>query len=272
MLANRVVRTVCVGSDEDLQRLAREMESKRTKFLSKNVGGSWEGSQEDMFFGALVTLVRNGLTDEDPALKGAYLNSYQRLVGIVVQEVGTRSTPASEMILSSFLAWEREIRKELTEPAWESRPPDLVGSWALEAAGWDGLSDIPVDGSEMEDLGLNDLVVTFGKDGTVQVPVEKGVGLEWRVEPGPTHLDTIYFEMIPAAPTASASSEAGAGGGTTLSYTGYVDRGARIEARFSKRFVKMTGRMTSEVRGQKRPSTRFSMRLVERGEAKGLAA
>lgn len=34
-------------------------------------------SQEDMFFGALVTLVRNGLTDEDPALKGAYLNSYQ---------------------------------------------------------------------------------------------------------------------------------------------------------------------------------------------------
>ena len=30
-----------------------------------------------MFFGALVTLVRNGLTDEDPALKGAYLNSYQ---------------------------------------------------------------------------------------------------------------------------------------------------------------------------------------------------
>lgn len=34
-------------------------------------------SQEDMFFGSLVTLVRNGLTDEDPALKGAYLNSYQ---------------------------------------------------------------------------------------------------------------------------------------------------------------------------------------------------
>ena len=47
----------------------------------------------------------------------------QRLVGIVVQEVGTRSTPASEMILSSFLAWEREIRKELTEPAWEVSVP-----------------------------------------------------------------------------------------------------------------------------------------------------
>lgn len=43
----------------------------------------------------------------------------QRLMGIVVQEVGTRSTPASEMVLKSFLAWEREIRKELTEPAWQ---------------------------------------------------------------------------------------------------------------------------------------------------------
>lgn len=30
-----------------------------------------------MFYSALVTLVRNGLTDEDPALHGAYLNSYQ---------------------------------------------------------------------------------------------------------------------------------------------------------------------------------------------------
>lgn len=53
-------------------------------------------------------------------------------------------------------------------------------------------------GSEMEDMGLNDLVVAFRKDGTVQVPPEAGVGLQWRVEPGPTHLDTVYFEMIPA--------------------------------------------------------------------------
>lgn len=30
-----------------------------------------------MFYEALVRLVRNGLTDEDPALHGAYLNAYQ---------------------------------------------------------------------------------------------------------------------------------------------------------------------------------------------------
>lgn len=47
------------------------------------------------------------------------LHLAQRLMGIVVQEVGTRSTPASEMVIKSFLSWEREIRKELTEPAWE---------------------------------------------------------------------------------------------------------------------------------------------------------
>lgn len=68
----------------------------------------------------------------------------------------------------------------------------------------------------MEDLGLNDLVVTFGKDGTVQVPVEKGVGLGWRVEPGPTHLDTIYFDMIPAAPMVRCREGVREGGGGEL--------------------------------------------------------
>lgn len=86
----------------------------------------------------------------------------------------------------------------------------------MEAAGWDGLSDLPVDGAEMEDLGLNDLVVSFRKDGTVQVPVEKGVGLEWRVEPGPTHLDTVYFEMIPAAPKVGRTFARGGGRGRGL--------------------------------------------------------
>lgn len=97
------------------------MESKHNKFMTKCFGkGSWQGTQEDMFYHALINLVKNGLTDEGvPALSGAYLNSYQRLMGILVQEVGTRSTPASEMVLKSFLAWEREIRKELTEPAWK---------------------------------------------------------------------------------------------------------------------------------------------------------
>lgn len=102
------------------------MDSKHAKFLSKYSGKDWEGTQEDMFYDALINLVRHGLTDEGvPALSGAYLNSYERLMGILVQEVGTRSTPASKMVLKSFLAWEREIRKELTEPAWQVRVRDV---------------------------------------------------------------------------------------------------------------------------------------------------
>lgn len=85
-------------------------------------------------------------------------------------------------------------------PKPQSNPPDLVGSWALDTMGWDGLNDLPGDGLEVEDYGLHDLVVAFRKDGRVQVPAEAGLGLQWRVEPGPTHLDTVYFEMIPSAP------------------------------------------------------------------------
>ena len=38
----------------------------------------------------------------------------------------------------------------------------------------------------------------------------------------------------------SAAPAAASEGGEVLSYTGYVDRGARIEARFSKRPVKVS--------------------------------
>lgn len=82
-----------------------------------------------------------------------------------------------------------------------------MGSWALESAGWDSLSDLPAGDLEMDDYGLKDLVVAFRKDGRVQVPTEAGVGLEWRVEPGPTHLDTVYFEMVPAAPKVCKNTE-----------------------------------------------------------------
>lgn len=65
----------------------------------------------------IVSFLPHSITHE--ALHTCTRRFAQRLMGIVVQEVGTRSTPASEMVLKSFLAWEREIRKELTEPAWE---------------------------------------------------------------------------------------------------------------------------------------------------------
>jgi len=40
-------------------------------------------------------------------------------------------------------------------------------------------------------------------------------GLQWRLDPGPTHLDTCTFQVV---------SE----DGTVLQYRGFIDRGARL--------------------------------------------
>lgn len=53
-------------------------------------------------------------------------------------------------------------------------------------------------------------------------------GLRWRLDPGPTHLDTCTFQVL---------SEDGA----ILQYKGFVDRGSRLEARVSKRSVTIQG-------------------------------
>ena len=53
-------------------------------------------------------------------------------------------------------------------------------------------------------------------------------GLRWRLDPGPTHLDTCTFQVL-------------SDDGAILQYKGFVDRGSRLEARVSKRSVSMRG-------------------------------
>ena len=53
-------------------------------------------------------------------------------------------------------------------------------------------------------------------------------GLRWRLDPGPTHLDTCTFQVL-------------SDDGAILQYRGFVDRGARLEARFSNRSIKIRG-------------------------------
>jgi hypothetical protein len=43
---------------------------------------------------------------------------------------------------------------------------------------------------EVADVVRN-MRVTFKRDGTTEIPTAAGVGLRWRLDPGPTHLDTI---------------------------------------------------------------------------------
>ncbi|KAG5180908.1 hypothetical protein JKP88DRAFT_257987 [Tribonema minus] len=270
-LSNRVVRTMCVGNDDDLACLAREMGSKRTAFMTKWVGGAqggeWEGSQEDVYYQALIELLSNGLTAGARGLRNPWANAYARVVAALVRELGARRTPASSRVLTSFVTWESELRRTLRSAGWDENPLDLVGVWAV-GDDMDLLPDYaPVaalssggGGGAAAAGGM--LRVMLKRDGSAEIPDNGRVkGLRWRLDPGPTHLDTLRFEVRQAA---GGGDALGGEEGALLSYTGYVDRGARIEARFSRRPLKMTGRLTRVVRGEQRPSTRFSMRLVER--------
>mmetsp|Transcript_231 Transcript_231/g.267 ORF Transcript_231/g.267 Transcript_231/m.267 type:complete len:99 (-) Transcript_231:989-1285(-) len=60
-------------------------------------------------------------------------------------------------------------------------------------------------------------------------------GLQWRLDPGPTHLDTCTFQVV---------SE----DGTVLQYRGFIDRGARLEARFSGRSTRIRGSVMFQMR------------------------
>ena len=64
-------------------------------------------------------------------------------------------------------------------------------------------------------------------------------GLQWwRLDPGnhgPTHLDTCTFQVL---------SE----DGEILQYRGFLDRGARLESRFSKRSIKIRGAVAFQMR------------------------
>jgi hypothetical protein len=60
-------------------------------------------------------------------------------------------------------------------------------------------------------------------------------GLRWRLDPGPTHLDTCTFQVLNDD-------------GTVLQYRGFIDRGARLEARFSGRPIKIRGSVMFQMR------------------------
>ena len=76
--------------------------------------------------------------------------------------------------------------------------------------------------------------VEFSPQGKVEVapPLE---GLRWRLDPGPTHLDTCTFQVL--------SDDK-----TILQYRGFIDRGARLESRFSRRPIKIRGSVMFQMR------------------------
>ena len=102
----------------------------------------------------------------------------------------------------------------------KDNPEDLEGTWEVK--------------DEVGGELIGSSTVVFEPQGQVNVAPPL-LGLRWRLDPGPTHLDTCTFQVL---------SE----DGTVLQYRGFIDRGARLEARFSKRPVGIKGSVMFQMR------------------------
>ncbi|KAJ1450245.1 hypothetical protein M885DRAFT_62051 [Pelagophyceae sp. CCMP2097] len=165
----------------------------------------------------------------------------------------------------NFVEWEMRIRRELAVKrrdlgiASENslQPDDFVGTWKLQLVDDDVVSNNALAQplaitSVFDSQGAQGLDVKFEPDGGVvsggaaaSTAVDRA---QWRVRPGPAHLDTCEFDV----------DVAGLG---RVAFCGYVDRGQRIESRFSRRPIRVSGFAFDRQQdaSEDRPSGRFAM-------------
>ena len=244
VLSNIVLRALLFGGSQELLVLAETLDADRAAFVDR-----WYSQTGDLlpledetrpgvqFLNCLVVLLRNCYNNGvvrtlQPALPltQSYANAYERLVATAVElgsgclkpeiaDVMTMPTPrtATEE-LGRFAVWETNFRQKTSEAL--AHPVDLQGEWEVR------------DEIGGETIGVS--TVQFCEDGQVNLaePLE---GLRWRCDPGPTHLDTCTFQVL-------------ASDGTILQYRGFVDRGARLEARVSKRPISLRGSVMFQMR------------------------
>lgn len=246
VLSNIVLRALLFGGDQELLVLAETLFADRAAFIERWYAGTESGSdtaaEEEtrpgvQFLDCLIRLLRacydGVVTDLNPPLplSQSYANSYERLVATAIElgsgyikplpgDIMTMPKPRSaKEELGRFAVWETTFRQQST-PDVSVYPEDLEGVWEVR------------DEIGGETIGTS--LVTFREGGLVEVdpPLE---GLRWRLDPGPTHLDTCTFQVL--------SSD-----GTILQYRGFLDRGARLESRFSKRPIKIRGSVMFQMR------------------------
>ncbi|CAB9518295.1 expressed unknown protein [Seminavis robusta] len=249
-LSNIVQRALLFGGDQELLVLFETLVADRPRFVQRwypNTGGVDDEAELDdeerpgmQFFNSLLKLLSECynygvVTTLDPpfALIESYANAYERLMATLV-ELGSgyvKPTPGDVLSmpiprtaqeeLGRFAVWESTFRQNSGAGSdISSYPEDLAGNWEVQ----------DLIGSEI--IGVS--TVEFQAQGTVEVapPLE---GLRWRLDPGPTHLDTVTFQVL--------SDDK-----TILQYRGFVDRGARLESRFSKRPIKIRGSVEFQMR------------------------
>jgi len=242
-LSNIVQRALLFGGDQELLILSETLDTNKRPFIHRWYPSTEETSDDFnkegrpgvQYLNALISLLRRAydegvVTDLEPsvALIPSYGNAYERMMANLV-ELGSgyvRPIISSDFTLPKprtateelgrFAVWESKFRSQ----GVVSYPEDLEGSWKVK------------DEVGGEIIGIS--TVLFEPQGVVSVapPLQ---GLRWRLDPGPTHLDTCTFQVL---------SESG----TVLQYRGFIDRGARLEAQFSRRSIGIRGSVMFQMR------------------------
>jgi hypothetical protein len=244
-LSNIVLRALLFGGDQELLVLSETLDSNRSPFVERwypesdkpAVDMNDESRPGLQYLNALILLLRKAYDDGvvmelEPGvrLSQSYANSYERLMANLVELGSGYIRPLSSNFLSMpkprtaqeelgrFAVWESNFRSTGGEAA--AYPEDLEGTWEVR----------DVVGGET--IGVSNVV--FESQGQVRVPPPLQ-GLRWRLDPGPTHLDTCTFQVL-------------GDDGTVLQYRGFIDRGARLESRFSKRPTTIRGSVMFQMR------------------------
>jgi hypothetical protein len=248
VLSNIVERTLLYGGDQEILVLSKTLEADKPAFIQQwypeTVGSISEDDLQNekrpgvQYFNCLVQLLENCydggiITSLDPPLPlaSSFTTAYERLTaklaelgsGYVrpinsISKVLTKKPKSAKEGLIKFSQWEVALRQ--TQPDVSDFPVDLVGSWQVK--------------DEIGGKVIGTSTVVFKPEGVLEVspPLR---GLQWRLDPGPTHLDTCTFQVL---------SEDGA----ILQYRGFMDRGARLESRFSRRSIKIRGAVSFQMR------------------------
>lgn len=229
-LTNVVYRSLLYGGRFELTTLKSTLEAEKLSFQTR-----WPNDPAFQYLLALNCLLARAIQEGristlEPFvhLSNSYSNAYDRLVKKLLEEGsgffegrggGLRSelpTSATEE-LGRFAMWESQLR---SQQFFNNFPEDLVGSWVVTDE---------VDGMEK---GTSEITLCSGGEVNVREPLR---GLRWRLDQGPTHLDTLSFQIEGQD-------------GLSFEYKGFLDRGARLETRFSGRRLKLKGFVSWQLR------------------------
>jgi len=268
-LSNRLLRAACYGDRDDVAVVRGELEAAlATNLLGREASAYVEAlatlatSKEktavaDSAF-ATFFLERRAETPLAARLGDAYVVALQRFLGELTRRgaiagagfskvVSDQTSPPSSLpslllgttastssgrgsLRFNFIEWEMRLRRDLvTSRAKDSEralhPKDFAGTWQIVFVSETPDDSLPLDSAVASEDGVA-IEVAFLPDGRV-LPTAKNKPTTWRVRPGPAHLDTCEFSVDLAD--------------RSVSFCGYVDRGQRIESRFSKRPIKVSG-------------------------------